>query len=126
MKRIFGTLGQDEPDGAFAALLKDGSVLAWGHLKCTPVDVDWSGDTWIGACFTLFHIICDPECMAMKRVDGIVGGGSIPADVQIQLDSCGVTEIFSAQFAFVALCTDGSVFAWGDVTGLCVSNIGML
>ena len=99
---------QATPNGAFAAILEDGSVVTWG-------DADFGGDSsevrdqlkgvqqiQAGA-YAFAAILADGSVVTWGDVDSWV--------VQDQLR--GVQQIQSTCRAFAAILEDGSVVAWG-------------
>jgi hypothetical protein len=76
---------------AFAALKKDGSVVAWGDISC-------------GGNLTRLHYTGEPE--TLTEIESVAS----------QLSS-GVIGIFSNSRSFAALKSDGSIVAWGHNSG---------
>ena len=106
--------------GAFAAILLNGSVTAWGNPATggdhSPVTDALNGKI---AAKTIFS---NHYAFAALREDGSViawgdteRGGLIPDAIKIQLDgTIDVVQVFSTPSAFAALRSDGSVVTWGD------------
>ena len=102
-------------DDAFAALKKDGSVVAWGNnlygADTSSVDSDLSSD--------VVEVYANRGVFAALKSDGSVivwgtGSGSDASSVSSDLTS-GVVKIFTSEYAFAALKSDGSVVTWGGM-----------
>ena len=98
---------------AFAYLMKDGSVQAWG-------DSDLGGDTSAVQhdLYDIILIVPNKLSFAALRRDGVVvafghpnSGGVAPSAVQSA--SNPVTQIFASNSDFAAIRLDGSVVSWG-------------
>ncbi|CAE7264695.1 unnamed protein product [Symbiodinium sp. KB8] len=100
-------------DGAFAAILADGSVVTWGSPACggdsSSVQHQLKG---------VKHIATTARSFAALLQDGsVVTWGSHPlggdsSAVQAQL--CHVQQIHGSAGAFAAIKDDGSVVTWGS------------
>ena len=110
-----GMCSRFEPllDGAFAAILKDGSVVTWGDAKSggdsVAVQDQLSGVLQIQATFqgAFAAILEDGSVVTWGHAQH--GGDS--SAVQDQLK--GVQQIQAANQAFAAILADGSVVTWG-------------
>ncbi|SHE48717.1 delta-60 repeat domain-containing protein [Lampropedia hyalina DSM 16112] len=107
------SVGNVQNAGAFAAIKKDGSVVAWGHP-----DTGGSTEGVAGLDSDVVQIFTNHAAFAALKADGSVvawgnpeAGGSMEG-VQDLLQS-GVKHVFSNSYAFAALKDDGSVVAWG-------------
>ena len=107
---------------AFAALLKDGSIVTWGD----PEAQQMTRKTRRALRQDQFQsVTANRYGFAALGVDGnVVSWGATSSkpssdylidttDVQESLSE-GVVEVFSSGYAFAALKEDGSVVAWGD------------
>ncbi|CAE7929930.1 unnamed protein product [Symbiodinium necroappetens] len=99
-------------DGAFAAILADGSVVSWGSPACggdsRSVQHQLKG---------VKHIATTARSFAALLQDGSVvtwgrDWGSDSSAVQAQL--CHVQQIHGSDGAFAAIKDDGSVVTWGS------------
>jgi len=109
VKMIFST------NGAFAALLNDGDVVAWGNENSggkIPDDIQprlQNVETIFTTCYAFTALLNDGSVLAWGSPKY---GGKIPDDIQPRLQN--VKKIFSTFGAFTALLDDGKVLAWGD------------
>lgn len=101
--------------GAFAALLENGNVLAWGN--------PWEGGTipeiTQNQLKNVIMLFATEKAFAALLANGSVicwgnskQGGTIPEKIKKELKN--VKMIFSNYFAFAALLENGNVLAWGD------------
>ena len=99
---------------AFAAILADGSVIAWGNPKfgggdCSAVQDQLRNVQQIQSTVHAFAaILADGSVVAWGDADS----GGICSAVQDQLRN--VQQIQAADEAFAAILADGSVVAWGN------------
>merc|ERR1712034_25188 len=105
VKMIYST------DGAFAALLDNGSVFAWGHKNWggkTPHDIQsklMENVTMINSTHGAFAALLEDGSVLAW---GDEYSGKIPYELK------NVKMIYSTAYAFAALLDNGSVFAWGN------------
>ena len=116
---------------AFAALLEDGTVHAWGwdggggaippakeELLYNPYnkqnDVQDGFDS-------IVEITASHSAFAARTTAGKViawgdpeAGGDTSGDTDSRLANCVVKSIAATHYAFTALCEDGSIVPWGD------------
>jgi alpha-tubulin suppressor-like RCC1 family protein len=93
---------------AFAAIKRDGSVVAWGDSRYGGMAP--SGLTGVA------QVYSNGTIFAALRFDGTVvdwGNKSEFYDVSLPTGLAGVTQIFSTSYAFAALKSNGSVITWG-------------
>ncbi|CAE7948645.1 HERC2 [Symbiodinium sp. KB8] len=105
-------LFQQRSEQAFAALLADGSVIAWGNE-------DRGGDAGVQQQLTqVVHIQATRSAFAALREDGSVVAWGSPGDGgdchSVADRLVAVSEIQAARGAFAALLADGSVVCWGQ------------
>jgi len=97
---------------AFAALLYNGDVFAWGKKECgglVPSEIQTQNIKMIFSTNYAFAALAnDGNVLAWGLPDG---GGKIPHDVQSKLKN--VKMIYSNEFSFVALLDDGKAVSWG-------------
>ena len=99
-------------DGAFAAILGDGSVVTWGSPECgsdsSSVQHQLKG---------VQHIATTAHSFAALLQDGSVvtwGGGCCGDSSAVQAQLCHVQQIHGSDAAFAAIKDDGSVVTWGS------------
>ena len=94
-------------DNAFAAILEDGTVAAWGDPSCGG---DCNREEW--------QLMCGAEAAFAIQQDGHVltwGAPHRDGDSRsVQNALVGVREIRSTTLAFAAVRRDGHVVTWGD------------
>ena len=99
-------------DGAFAAILGDGSVVTWGSPGCgsdsSSVQHQLQGVKYIAATAQSFAALLQDGSVVTWGRDW--GGDS--SAVQAQL--CHVQQIHGSDHAFAAIKDDGSVVTWGS------------
>jgi len=116
---------------AFAALLEDGTVRAWGWGGgggFIPVTLEESlyNPSNLGADVqdgfdTIVEITASHSAFAARTTSGKViawgdaeAGGDISGETATLLAACEARSIAATHYAFAALCADGSVVPWGD------------
>jgi len=117
--------------GAFAAVLGDRSVIAWGYGSGGKIPESIQTQlknvkTIFSTRFAFAALLHDGNVIAwggpltpeydeyteLQQTRHLIhNGGKIPESIQIQLKN--VKTIFSTEFAFAALLHDGNVIAWG-------------
>ncbi len=118
------TSGEVRSEGAFAAILSDGSVVAWGDSSNGG---DITGVSGLDS--NVVAIYSTSRAFAALKSDGSVvtwgnslfGGDSSSESGSLAGGtlSSGVSQVFSSGTHFVALKDDGSVVTWGyDLGGL--------
>ncbi|MBU3750353.1 MAG: hypothetical protein FGM52_07860, partial [Mycobacterium sp.] len=90
---------------AFAVLLSNGSVRAWGNPATGGTDPTLTG---------VSQIFSTTSAFAALRVDGTVEAWGAGAAGKAPVGLGGVKQIYSTASAFAALKDDGTVVAWGE------------
>ena len=107
---------------AFAALLKDGSIVSWGDKDARVMDKKTRKALANGEFVSItssrygFAALADDGSVVSWGSTGSAANSKYPIDtssVEEEL-SGGVVEVFSTGYSFAALKDDGSVVAWGD------------
>jgi hypothetical protein len=115
---------------AFAAILQDGTVQAWGWANGGGAIPDALADVLYntqqknpdveGGFDTIADITASHSAFAARTTAGKVyawgdaEAGGDASQVATQLESCVVTSIAATHYAFAAVCEDGQVVPWGD------------
>eukprot|EP00435_Cladocopium_sp_Y103_P002201 s271_g1.t1 len=104
----------DDGVGAFAAILEDGSVVAWGDQDCggdsSEVQHQLVNVKQLEATgYAFAAILADGSVVTWGERDW--GGDSLQVQDQLR----DVRQIAATDFAFAAILADGSVVTWGDL-----------
>jgi len=116
---------------AFAALLEDGTVQAWGWdggggaipaaIQESLYNLERKGNDVQDGFDTIVEITASHSAFAARTTLGKViawgdaeAGGDTSGDTATRLANCNVKSIAATHYAFAALCEDGSIVPWGD------------
>ena len=108
MKTIFST------HETFAALLENGTVVAWGDSNCKIPDEIQEQLKKVKVLFSneiAFSALLDNGTVFAWGVEEY--GGKIPVEIQRQLVKT-VKMIFPQEQRFTALCNNGAIITWGE------------
>ncbi|MDC0148667.1 Ig-like domain-containing protein, partial [Alphaproteobacteria bacterium] len=120
------TQGETRNESAFAAILEDGTVVAWG-------DAQTGGDvSGVSGLFDVVAIYSTGRAFAALTSSGAVvtwGNSLFGGDSSAETGSLaggdllsGVAQVYSSSTHFVALKTDGTLVSWGyDLGGMYVA-----
>ncbi|OLQ02258.1 Poly [ADP-ribose] polymerase 3 [Symbiodinium microadriaticum] len=102
-------------NGAFAAILDDGSVVTWGNAAfgadSSAVQTQLKNVQQIQASYGAFAAILDDGSVVTWGHDFF---GVDSSSVQTQLKNVNVQQIQASNGAFAAIVDDGSVVTWGN------------